>query len=381
MVTATRQVPVALKEQMYSARIVRSESEIRELANKEPLLRNCESTLRPRFFLASASQNWIPRLVVVTRGDELAGILYTKEKKLAGISTGLVYVDTTLGSILSVNDWEREAIFRAALEALLKRRGVRGMRIVIPPSGFEMVALKSIPSEMTVDLYCAPTQNHSLLVLPDRYETFLDSLGSQTRRNFRYYRRRSQAAHHRFVDKLSIDEFASAAMALQTETLIKSGSKAIKRAIDMISAAERPLLVGLRHENGEWLSILGGWYEAGRAVIFLQMNSDKRHRTASLSIVLRGYLIELFILRGVRNVVFWAGSGGQLSRYSVFLPAVAVHLDQRSFVWKIVRHTMAPVLGLLPGPLAKMAEWIVPPKQQQNFDAQSVSKGDRVPLP
>lgn len=376
MVTATGQVPVTLKEQMYSARIVRSESKIRELAGKEPLLRNCESTLRPRFFLASASQNWIPRVVTVMRGDQLAGILYTKEKKVAGIPTGLIYVDTTLGSILCVNEWEHEAVFRAALQAVLKRRGVRGMRIVIPPSGFEMAALQSIPSQIAVDLCCAPTQNHSLLALPDRYETFLDSLGPQTRRNFRYYRRRSQAAHHHFVDKLSIDEFASAAWALQNETLIKSGSKAIKRAIDMISAAERPLLVGLRDENGEWLSILGGWYEAGRAVIFLQMNSDKRHRNASLSIVLRGYLIELFILRGVRNVVFWAGSGGQLSRYSAYLPSVAVHLDQRSFVWNIVRHTMAPLLSLLPGSMSKMAEWIVPPKQQQNFDAQSVSKGD-----
>ncbi len=381
MITATRQVPVTLKEQMYSARIMQSESKICELANKEPLLRSCESTLRPQFFLASASQNdWIPRVVAVTREDQLVGILYTKEKKLAGIPTGLLYVDTTLGSMLSVNEWDREAIFRTALHALLKERGVRGLRIVIPPSGFEMTALQDIPSQIPVDLQYAPTENHSLLLLPDRYETFLDSLGPQTRRNFRYYRRRSQAANHRFVDKLSLNEFASAASALQEETLIKSGSKAIKRAIDMISIAERPLLVGLRHESGEWLSILGGWYESGRAVIFLQMNSDKRHRNASLSVVLRGYLIELFILRGIRKVVFWAGSGGQLSRYSEYLPSVAVHLDKRSFVWNIVRHTMAPLIGLLPGPAAKMAEWIVPTKQDQNFDSESISKGDRLPL-
>jgi hypothetical protein len=309
------------------------------------------------------------------------GVLYTKEKKLAGIPTGLLYVDTTLGSMLSVNEPEREPIFRAALQALLKKRGVRGMRIVIPPSGFEMMALQDIPSQISVDLCYAPTQNHSLLVLPDRYETFLKLLGHQTRRNFRYYRRRSQAANYHFVDKLSIDEFTCAASALRKETLIKSGSKAIKRAIDMISVAERPLLMGLRHHNGEWLSILGGWYESGRAIIFLQMNSDKRFRNASLSIVLRGYLIELFILRGVRNVVFWAGSGGQLSRYSEYLPSVAVHLDKRSFLWSIVRHTIAPLVSLLPGPIAKMAEWIVPRVPQQDFDCQSISKGDRLPLP
>lgn len=237
------------------------------------------------------------------------------------------------------------------------------------PGGAEMAGTQGIPSAIPVDLCYAPAQNHSQLMLPNHYETFLESLGHQTRRNFRYYRRRSEAANVQFIDKLSIEEFASAASTLQSETLIKSGSKAIKRAIEMISATERPLLVGLRHRDGEWLSILGGWYESDRAVIFLQMNSDRRHRNASLSIVLRGYLLEWFILRGVKKVVFWAGSGGQLSRYAEYIPSIAVHLDKQSFLWKAVRHLVAPLISLLPGPVANLAQWIVPRTHQQNFDS------------
>jgi len=368
-------VPVTAKGQPYSVRIVESVAEICELTNIErTFLSGCESTLRPEFFLASASdKDWIPRVVVVARDGKFRGILYTKEKKLGIVPTGLLYVDTTLCSMPIVDEFEREPVFRAALLALLKSPGVRGMRILVPSSGYEMAAVHDIPSMIPVDLCYAPTQNHSQLVLPSQYEAFLESLGNQTRRNFRYYRRRSQAANCHFVDKLSIDEFASAASILQSETLIKSDSNAIRRAIDMISATERPLLVGLRHRDGEWLSILGGWYESDRAVIFLQMNSDKRHRNASLSIVLRGYLLEWFILRGVKKVVFWAGSGGQLSRYAEYIPSIAVHLDKQSFLWKTIRHTVAPLIGLLPGPVANLAQWIVPRAHRQNSDSDAGS--------
>lgn len=370
MVTATRQVPVTSEGQFYAVHIVESVTQIRGLINTEKTFLNaCESTLRPEFFLASASNNdWLPRVAVVTHGGVLRGILYAKEKRVGIVPTGLLYVDTTLCNMPIVDENEREAVFRAALETLLKRRGVLGLRLLLPPGGAEMAGTQGIPSAIPVDLCYAPAQNHSQLMLPNHYETFLESLGHQTRRNFRYYRRRSEAANVKFIDKLSIDEFASAASTLQNETLIKSGSKAIKRAIEMISATERPLLVGLRHRDGEWLSILGGWYESDRAVIFLQMNSDRRHRNASLSIVLRGYLLEWFILRGVKKVVFWAGSGGQLSRYAEYIPSIAVHLDKQSFLWKAVRHIVAPLISLLPGPVANLAQWIVPRTHQQNFD-------------
>lgn len=167
-------MPVTSKGRNYSVNIVESVAQVCELTNIEKtFLRSCESTLRPQFFLASASNNhWLPRVAVVTHGDRLHGILYAKEKRLGIIPTGLLYVDTTLCNMPIVDESEREAVFQTALEALLKRRGVRGLRLLIPPAGSEMAAVQNIPSAIPVDFCYAPAQNHSQLVLPTHYETF-----------------------------------------------------------------------------------------------------------------------------------------------------------------------------------------------------------------
>ena len=49
-----------------------------------------------------------------------------------------------------------------------------------------------------------------------------------------------------------------------------------------MSQVQRPMLTGLRGPDGEWLSILGGWYEGDQAVVFLQMNNDQGYPQDSL---------------------------------------------------------------------------------------------------
>ena len=60
-------------------------------------------TLSPQSFLNSIAQerSSIPRVVVVRRGGPVIGLVYAKERKLAGFRTGLIWGDASLGPIIA----------------------------------------------------------------------------------------------------------------------------------------------------------------------------------------------------------------------------------------------------------------------------------------
>ncbi len=214
------------------------------------------------------------------------------------------------------------------------------------------------------DVCQTPVDYHSVLRLPSSYEAFLENLGHRTRRNFRYYRQRSEAAQHCYADEVPLPEFQKIAFSLLKQGVVGANFDGIKRALSIFAAVDHPLLVGLRRQNGEWLSILGGWYESDRAVVFLQMNSDRKYGQFSLSLVMRAHLIEALIGKGVQNLVFWAGVGDPLSRYVKPVPAVAVYVDARNFAWRMLRQFVNSRRNWLP---ALLSQWIGGPAEGQSI--------------
>jgi hypothetical protein len=345
----------------WSATVVSTRVEIEDLKRHAPhLFRDLSTTLHPEFFLASISwMAWIPRVVVVMQSDEIVGIVYAKERSLAGIPTGLVHADATLGEMVaSATGWE-EPVFRRAVSALLTAPGIRGVRISVPPDSFETAAAREIASSLGADVSQAPLENHVVLSLPPCYGDFVNGLSSKTRRNFRYYRRRCEAAGHRHVDGMSMSQFSDAAARLLEKSVTGADREGITRAKEMLSLAHSPLLAGLQTREGEWIGILGGWCEGERAVLFFQMNDDRDHAGDSLCVVLRGYLIEHLIARGIRSLLFWAGAGRPYSDYSQPVPAVALYLDRRSPLWRACRSLIRAVGPVWPRRFAWVADWIV----------------------
>jgi len=302
---------------------------------------------------------WIPRVVVVMQADVIVGVVYAKERSLAGIRTGLIHADATLGDMVASAAGREEPVFRQAVSALLTAPGIRGVRISVPPDGFETVAAREIASSLRVDLSQAPLENHVVLPLPPCYGDFVNGLRSKTRRNFRYYRRRSEAAGHRYVEGMSMSQFSGAAARLLEKSVTGAERDGITRAKEMLSLAHSPFLAGLQTRDGEWVGILGGWCEGERAVLFFQMNDDRDHAGDSLCVVLRGYLIEYLIARGIRSLLFWAGAGRPYSEYSHPVPAVALYLDRRSPLWRACRSLVRSVGPVWPRRFAWVADWIV----------------------
>ncbi len=346
------------KEDSYTVEVTSCSSEIESLGDcvKDLIGSDRSQLCSPRFFMASIEKKtWIPRVMIVKHANAVIGIVYAKERKWVGFPTGLTYIDATLGGMIISEPRERATVWQHALSHLLTVRSIHGLRIHVPRDGYELEATQGILRLTGADFSCADCEQHrhAILTLPRSYDIFLSRLGSITRRNFRYYRRRFEKSGHQYVEDLSISEFRGAADHLFKRSLIKASREAIERALKMFSSANRPLLVGLRARTGEWLGILGGWYDSGRATVFCQMNNDREHSKDSLSVVLRGFLIESLIAKGIEDLFFWDGASGALGRYCHCIPTATWYLDCPTRGWRTLRSFFRLVGRHLPRKIAQ----------------------------
>jgi hypothetical protein len=297
-------------------------------------------------------------VVTVQESGRIIGVLYAKERKYLGMRLGVVYADATLGAMMVAEQGRRSEILEVAIRTLWDSYNIRSLRMLVVPGSFEdAVITERIPLH-AADVRYSKVENHCVLELPSTYDGFLQMMGKQTRRNFRYYRRRSQHSGQTYVASMSFADFKQIAFRLLAKGVVGADRSGLNRALSMISSSERPIMIGLRNQHGGLISILGGWYEYDRAVVFCQMNNDKDYRDSSLCTVLRGYFFESLIAEGVTKVLFWAGIGEPLRHHCNFLPTTAACFDKRSLHWRLVRSLVARSSWLLPSRLQTLSKWI-----------------------
>jgi len=329
-----------------------------------------DAIINPRFFLASVSKGWKPRVVAVSRAGALVGVMYAKERVISGVPTGVVYADGSLDDIFLAGPEHREDAFCVAVETLLACSRIRGVRLRLLRGSSELAAIRRLVASRPIDSryfrikYRALDlwKFHAHLELPESYEQFLARLGGTARHNFRYYRRRFEKAGHRLVQNLSLEELRVAATSLAEKSKFAEVPQPneFEGMLRMMEATGRPLAIGLRHHNGEWLSVIGGWYRPDGAVLLFQMNNDRDFSRDSLSVVLRGFLIEALISQGLKEFVIWADTGPPLSRYVTYRPTIGVHLDRPTFAWRTARFFLSRGRPWMPKRLAWAAQWLAP---------------------
>jgi len=325
----------------------------------QPLFKGLAATAGPRFFLASITPSlWIPRVVVVKRGNRIEGIVYAKERKLAGLPTGILFGHSTLGTLVVAEPGRREAVLERALDFLLASKRVRGVRILVPPQGFEMAVSRRVASRLHLEISHRTDSNHHSVPLPSSYQAFLSLLSYKARRNMRYYRRRYEAAGHHYAANIDLAEFQRVAKRLLEKSVVGGKRAGVMRALSMLSEADRPLLAGLRRADGEWVAILGGWFEGDRPIVFFQMNNDRDYKSDSLSVVLRTYFLEALIAQGCREVLFWAGVFGPVAQGARDYPSVAISLDAATPGWRAFRRLCVALAPHLPGQIRVALDWV-----------------------
>jgi hypothetical protein len=324
----------------YDTALLSSGSAICQLKSAaRQLMPQYDPMLDPQFFLASLSREWKPRVIVVRSGSDIVGIVYAKERAVWGIPTGIVRIDQTLhNSLLRGCGNHEQDILSLALVKLVSSRRILSVQLKIPfawsdPSSFSE-PFSSRPIEIQ---FSRLRDHHAHFPLPRTYDDFLKLLGSTSRHNFRYYRRRFEAAGHRYVPKLSLDTLRSVAWELKEKCSLPAQSRTIESFLNMVATSETPLAVGLQHVNGQWLSVAAGCYRPGQAVIFFQLNSDQEFARSSLSVVLRSYLIDGLIQAGCPELVILGGTTPPLSRYATHPRTVNMHVDKLIYSWRAVR--------------------------------------------
>ncbi len=348
---------VSTAQGLYSASLLLDEAVIRSLTQTaNPLLVSQHSSCQPDFFLASISKKWIPRAGVVTCDERVVGIVYGKERLFFGCPTGIIYTDATTRTNVISEGASTADVMRAAMRSFLGH--ARALRVVLPRNEFDPQIIRGLADSMDLDVACIRHENHSHLMLPSSYEKFLHNLGSRTRRNFRYYRRRFERAGNRFIERVPLETFCAAAWQLRGKSAMEPHRSGIGRALNMLAALDEPMLVGLQAANAEWLSVAGGWCHDGHATLLFQINNDKEYGPDSLSQVLRSYLIEALIEKRVRDLFFWAGCSAPLARYAEHVEATAWYLDSRKIGWRVFRRLVFDVASLFPRRLADSTKWL-----------------------
>src|ERR1700748_1622683 len=93
--------PPWLDAEPYRVNLVTELHQIQRLAViAADLLPAEEKNNHPGFFLASVSKEWKPYVAVVRQRRKIIGMVYGKERRIAGMGTGVVYIDMTLGAPL-----------------------------------------------------------------------------------------------------------------------------------------------------------------------------------------------------------------------------------------------------------------------------------------
>lgn len=138
------------------------------------------------------------------------------------------------------------------------------------------------------------------------YDATLATLGTHTRRNLRYYRRRvEQELQCAFVPHAQIteDQF------VQLSQLCSYPTPDFVSRWRFRSANSVPggILAGIKSASGDWLSIIGGRRHRAIVSIDWQMNQT-RFSNLSLSTVMRSYLIEHEIAAGSQTLIFEGGT-------------------------------------------------------------------------
>ena len=333
----------------FAAQILSQPDLIANLAvSARDLLAQHPKYLQPSSFLATIAPTfWVARAVVIRNREKIIGIVYLRERLLMGIRLGIIVADASLGHLLVAETEHRESVFLHAIHAITKLPGVLSLRLRMSEVCMERSALSRFSFGSHSLDFAESKGGHHILRLPRTYQEFLGSLRPKTRATFRRYRRLGRE-ERTLIEELNPSEFKQAVAELVKKNVTGTKWGHVNINMNRIATTERPFRAGLKLDSGEWLSVIGGWYESSRLILFLQFNDDKKYYRSSPSLVMRSHLIESSVANGVKEIVFFGGAKGHLTDYCERIGTVIAYLDSPNSLWSGFRNTLSFLWDGLP---------------------------------
>jgi hypothetical protein len=262
---------------------------------------------------------------------QLVGLLYTAEASLLGLRTGFIFGGDSMGRGLVVAPPEREQDILTAAADFLLQNGTHAMRLHwTPRSNVPQSSVASKLPDARVQQILDIHPEGDWLRLQPTYDGFLAHLGPHTRRNLRYYRRKVQAAGYAYTGILQPELLSPALQSLNQLADYPMDQARLDRDRRFFAAFGTPMVAGLRDAQGQFISLVTGFTDGPHLHILTQLNGESEAlRKLSISLVLRGYVIEDFIARGITAVHFIHGSSPMLGRFCEPVHLQIISIDAR----------------------------------------------------
>ncbi len=299
------------------SQVINLQPEIEDL-----LAKTCQSddlTKMPLYFLGRVREKRAkPIVVAIYDTGVLAGVVYGVKHCIFGIPVGLIECGDSCGdgSILASKGYFDKTL-NAAVHAILQKPFVLIARISWNeknvPKGDSIPAQQYLNRKVTqlsgVDVW-------NLLRLDSSYEQFLQKLGPQTRRNMRYYRRKGEQEGWVFKKEIGYEEVSAAIkLIFPLQGSARKDQSRLTRSRELLATVPGSFFSALCGLDDEWISLIGGWVKGRTMFILVQLNNGL-HAKASVSAVLRSYVIEHAIASGICEIVFIDGCEGLLKKYT-----------------------------------------------------------------
>ena len=271
-------------------------------------------TQSPEYFLARTPPHHHPRVVSCYDGGTLIGLVYAYEVVAHGIRTGYVFGgdETGRGLVLARPALESAVVSRSCEHLLAS--GIHALRFNWRLPEGSTIAAPSLHGT-GVKMWCYSSQRDGdWLALEPGYEQFLGRLGSHTRRNLRLYRRKAEVMGYCYIPRLTLREYQSAVVELNARVDYPTNQGRDERDSRFFELFPEVVMAGIRDASGRIVALISGVVYGSVLHVLTQFN-DVTSRTLSISLVLRGHLIEDLIRRGFTAIHFVNGVSAMLGRF------------------------------------------------------------------
>jgi hypothetical protein len=258
----------------------------------------------------------------------------------AGVEPTAATADELDGAVLI---WEYQVVAEVACGKLLQMGAIAAL--ISLDGGTQAMRRATAVANAQARIATRRRSVPRYLPLGGTFDATLATLGDDTRRNLRRYRRRVEwdlGAHFVAEVEMSRDRFLA---------VNRASTHPLEEAVavwryDLLTKVAGPVFCGVRAADGRWLSLLGGRRRPGIIDIDWQMNLAGMPRY-SLSTVMRSFLLEHEIAQGTGRLAFVGGTPHPMRHSFVCSNATDVIVQRQSARAWLLR---------------RLARWIFPKK-------------------
>lgn len=290
-------------------------------------------------------------------GDLLcAALVY--EYKIFGFASGIFSSSDFNGNRAMIAPADKRSQLCASVCRFLMEQGAQAVLLSFSKDGDQ-----SLQSFLDGDLAGSKrrwwtTQTREVgatIVLQRTIEATLATLGNDTRRNLRRYRRKAEEELGcTFASDLDRTLTHAELIELNRASTHPVSDLLVERRHDMIRSLKGGFCVGVKEAGGEWISLLGGRRHHGVTEIDWQLNRAGLAKY-SVGTVIRAYLLEHEIAIGTDRLFFEGGTP---------------HSMRHSFVSETAIDIIALQKSPIPFLLRKLCLWLRP---ERNFLLQTLA--------